>query len=76
MFTSDDISPDLEKIAALKTAGPPQSMAEDRFFLFFAGANADSGKVDAGDITNEAGPSQEGRRVSVDTTMSNNLRES
>ena len=45
-------------------------MEEVRFFLFFAGANADSGKVDAGDSTNEAGLSQEGRRVSVDTTMS------
>ncbi|PFX11958.1 Retrovirus-related Pol polyprotein [Stylophora pistillata] len=34
-------SRDPNKVAALQAAGPPQSQAEVRSFLFFAGANAD-----------------------------------
>ena len=41
VFSSKGISPDPGKVAALKAAGPPQSAAEVRSFLFFAGANAD-----------------------------------
>jgi len=41
VFSSKGISPDPDKVAALKAAGPPQSAAEVRSFLFFAGANAD-----------------------------------
>lgn len=41
MFSSQGISPDPDKVAALKAAGPPQSAVEVRSFLFFAGANAD-----------------------------------
>ena len=39
VFSIEGISPDPDKEAALKAAGPPQSAAEVRFF--FAGANAD-----------------------------------
>ena len=41
VFSSEGISPDPDKVAALKAAGPPQSAAEVQSFLFFAGANAD-----------------------------------
>ena len=41
VFPSEGISPDPNKVAALHAAGPPQSQAEVRSFLFFAGANAD-----------------------------------
>ena len=41
VFSSKGISPDIDKVAALKAAGPPQSAAEVRFYLFLAGANAD-----------------------------------
>ena len=41
VFSSEGISPDPDKVAALKAAGLPQSAAEVRSFLFFAGANAD-----------------------------------
>ena len=41
VFSSEGISPDPDKVAALKEAGPPQSAAEVRSFLFFSGANAD-----------------------------------
>ena len=41
VFSSEGISPNPDKVAALKAAGPPQSAAEVRSFLFFAGANAD-----------------------------------
>lgn len=41
VFTSEGISPDPDKVAALKAAGPPLSATEVRSFLFFAGANAD-----------------------------------
>ena len=41
VFSCEGISPDPDKVAALKAAGPPQSAAEVRSFLFFAGANAD-----------------------------------
>ena len=43
VFSSKGISPDPDKVAALglKAAGPPQSAAGLRSFLFFAGANAD-----------------------------------
>ena len=41
VFSSEGILPDPDKVAALKAAGPPQSAAEVRSFLFFAGANAD-----------------------------------
>ena len=44
VFSSEGISPAPDKVAALKAAGPPQSAAEVRSFLFFAGANADSWK--------------------------------
>ena len=37
VFTVDGISPDPEKVAALKAGGSPQSVAEVRSFLFFAG---------------------------------------
>ena len=40
MFSSKGISPDPDKVAALKAAGLPQSAAEVRSFPFFAGANA------------------------------------
>ena len=40
VFSSEGISPDPDKVAALKAAGPPQSVVEVRSFLFFAGANA------------------------------------
>lgn len=38
VFSSEGISRDPDKVAALKAAGPPQSAAEVRSFLFFAGA--------------------------------------
>ena len=41
VFSSAGITPDPNKVAALQAAGPPQSQAEVRSFLFFAGANAD-----------------------------------
>ena len=41
VFSSEGISPDPDKVAALKAAGPPQSAAEVRLFLFFAGVNTD-----------------------------------
>jgi len=41
VFSSEGISPDPDKVAAMKAAGPPQSAAEVRSFLFFAGASAD-----------------------------------
>ena len=41
VFSSEGISLDPNKVAALQGAGPPQSQAEVRSFLFFAGANAD-----------------------------------
>ena len=41
VFSSKGISPDPDKVAALKAAGPPQSAAEVSSFLFFAGANTD-----------------------------------
>ena len=41
VFSGQGISPDPDKVAALKAAGPPQSAVEVRSFLFFAGANAD-----------------------------------
>ena len=41
IFSSEGISPNPNKVAALQAAGPPQSQAEVRSFLFFAGANAD-----------------------------------
>ena len=41
VFSSEGISSDPNKAAALQAAGPPQSQAEVRSFLFFAGANAD-----------------------------------
>jgi len=41
VFPSEGISPDPDKVAALKAAGPPQSAAEVRSFLFFDGANTD-----------------------------------
>ena len=41
VFSDQGISPDPDKVAALKAAGPPQSAVEVRSFLFFAGANAD-----------------------------------
>ena len=41
VFSSEGISPDPNKVAALQAAGPPQSQAEVRSFLFFARANAD-----------------------------------
>ena len=41
VFSSEGISPDPSKVAALQAAGPPESHAEVRSFLFFAGANAD-----------------------------------
>ena len=41
VFSSEEISPDPTKVAALQAAGPPQSQAEVRSFLFFEGANAD-----------------------------------
>ena len=41
VFSSEGISPDPGKVAALKAEGPPQSAAEVCSFLFFAGANAD-----------------------------------
>jgi len=41
VFSSKGISPDPDKVAALKAAGLPQSAAEVRSFLLFAGANAD-----------------------------------
>ena len=41
VFSSEGISPNPDKVAALKAAGPSQSAAEVRSFLFFAGANAD-----------------------------------
>ena len=37
----EGISLDPNKVAALQATGPPQSQAEVRSFLFFAGANAD-----------------------------------
>ena len=40
-FSSEGISSDPDRVAALKAAGPPQSATEVRSFLFFAGANAD-----------------------------------
>ena len=40
-FSNEGISPDPDKVVALKTAGPPQSADEVCSFLFFAGANAD-----------------------------------
>ena len=40
-FSSEGISADPDKIAALKAAGPPQSAAEVHSFLFFVEANAD-----------------------------------
>ena len=40
VFSGEGISPDPDKVAALKAAGPSQSAAEVRSFLFFAGANA------------------------------------
>jgi len=40
-FSREGISPDPDKVAALKEAGPLQSAAEVRSFLFFAGENAD-----------------------------------
>ena len=39
--SSEGISPDHNKVAALQEAGPPYSQAEVQSFLFFAGANAD-----------------------------------
>ena len=41
VFSIEGISPDPDKIAALKAEGPPQSAAEVCSFLFFAGANTD-----------------------------------
>ena len=41
VFSSEGISPDPDKVEALKAAGPPQSEAEVRSFRFFAEANAD-----------------------------------
>ena len=41
VFTSDSISADPEKVTTLKAVGHPQSVAEVRSFLFFAGANDD-----------------------------------
>ena len=41
MFSSEGISPDPSNVTALQAAGPPESQAEMRSFLFFAGANAD-----------------------------------
>ena len=41
VFSNAGISPDPNKVEALQAAGPPQSQAEVRSFLFFAGANAD-----------------------------------
>ena len=41
VFSREGISPDSNKVAALQAAGPPQSQAEVRSFLFFAGSNAD-----------------------------------
>ena len=41
VFSSEGISPDPNKVAALQAAGPPQSQAEVRSFLFSAGANVD-----------------------------------
>ena len=40
VFSIEGISPDPNKVAALQAAGPPQSQAEVRSFLFFAGAKA------------------------------------
>ncbi|PFX34758.1 Retrovirus-related Pol polyprotein [Stylophora pistillata] len=41
VFSSEGISPDPDKVVALKAAGPPQSVEEVRSFLFFVGANVD-----------------------------------
>ena len=41
VFSTEGISLDSDKVAALKAADPPRSAAEIRSFLFFAGANAD-----------------------------------
>ena len=41
VFSREGISPDPDKVAALKIAGPPQSAAQVQSFLFFAGATAD-----------------------------------
>ena len=41
VFSSEGISLDPDKVAALQAAGPPQSQAEVRLFLFFVEANAD-----------------------------------
>ena len=40
VFSSEGISPDPNKVAALQAARPPQSQAEVQLSLFFAGANA------------------------------------
>lgn len=41
VFSSAGISPDPNKAAALQAAGPPQSQAEVRSFLFITGAKVD-----------------------------------
>ena len=41
VFSEKGISPDPDKVAALHAAGPPNTAAEVRSFLFFAGASAD-----------------------------------
>ena len=40
-FSSEGISPDPDKVSAMKAAGPLQSAAEVYSFLFFVGANTD-----------------------------------
>ena len=40
VFSSEGISPDPDKVTALKAAAPPPSEVEVHSFLFFAGANA------------------------------------